>query len=67
MLLFKVSMIKKAYSDFFETSEKVPKSIVTLTGNSYALCHWWHQDSIVTIPCLRTVSMVDRQRRETER
>lgn len=66
MLLIKVSMIKSLFR-FFETTEKRFQSIITLTENINALCHWWHQDSIVTIPCLRTVSMVYQQRRETER
>lgn len=65
MLLIKVNMIKSLFR-FFETTEMV-SSIITLTENINALCHWWHQDSIVTIPCLRTVSMVYQQRRETER
>lgn len=61
MLLIKVNMIKKLIQ-IFETTDKV-----SLTENINALCHWRHQDSIVTIPCLRTVNMVYQQRRETER
>lgn len=66
MLLIKVIMIKKLIPIFLKPLKRF-QSIITLTENINALCHWWHQDSIVTIPCLRTVSMVYQQRRETER
>lgn len=62
MLLINVNMIKSLFR-FFSKPLRRFQSVITLTENINALCHWWHQDSIVTIPCLRTVSMVYQQRR----
>lgn len=57
-------MILKSLFEFFETTDKVSKHYHW--QKTLMLCHWWHQDSIVTIPCLRTVSMVYQQKRDRE-
>lgn len=61
---------KKSLFRFLGATKKASKHFVTPPKNQKknmnALRHWWHQDSVVTIPCLRAGRVAYQQERDKE-